>query len=140
MMPVLHSMEVLADAEARTLRFSINLLAPSALDQLRVVVLLERTFDAERAGVARFLHVGEKPFGLVGLRFPNAGRYADAKAFCDAKLTRSGMMVAGERSLLDKADPGTALAASLMRTLYDQPFSDPPHVDETSHRAMPAGS
>ena len=140
MMPVLHSMEVLADAEARVLTFSINLLAPSAIDQVRVVVLLEKTFEGERTGIRRFLHVGEKPFGVVGLRFPNERRYADAKAFCDAKLTKSGMMVAGDRGLLDKADPGTPIAASIMRTIYAEPFSEAPHTAEALHRAMPAGS
>ena len=130
MLPVLHSMEVLTNAEARTLTFSINLLAPSAIDQVRVVVLLEKMFDGERIGIGRFLHVGDKPFGTVGLRFPSVARYGDAKAFCDAKLTKSGMMSAGDRGLLDKADPGTSIAASIMRVIYDRPFSERPRASE----------
>ncbi len=130
MFPVLHSMEVLADAEARVLTFSINLLAPSAIDQLRVVVLLETMFGAERFGIGRFMQVGEKPFGVVKLRFAGAGQYREAKAFCDAKLTKSGMMVAGERGLLDKADPGTGIAASIMRALYAEPLSEAPRAPQ----------
>ena len=130
MTTVLHSMEVLADAEARALTFSINLLAPSAIDQVRVVVLLEKMFEGERFGIGRFYHAMEKPFGVVGLRFPNAGRYGDAKAFCDAKLTKSGMMIPTDRHLLDEADPSTSIAASIMRAIYDRPFSDAPRVVE----------
>ncbi len=85
-------------------------------------------FEGERLGIGRFMHVGEKPFGVVALRFPNVARYADATAFCDAKLTRSGMMIASDRHLLDKADPGTSIAASIMRTIYDQPFSERPRM------------
>ena len=139
MFPVLHSMEVLGDAEARTLTFSINLLAPSAIDQVRVAVLLEKMFDGERFGIGRFMHVGDKPFGVIGLRFPNIARYADAKAFCDAKLTKSGMMRAGDRALLDKADRGTSIAASIMRVIYDQPFSERPRVREKPPLSATAG-
>ncbi len=130
MLPVLHSMEVSADAAARTLTFGVNLLAPSAIDQLRVVVLLQTRFEGERFGVGRFMRPGEKPFGSVGLTFPNGPRFAEAKAFCDAKLTKSGMMVAGDRGLLDEVDPGTSVAASIMRAMYDRPFSDAPRMHE----------
>ena len=132
MFPVLHSMEVRPDAEARTLRFGVNLLAPSAIDQLRVVVLLETMFDGERFGIGRYRREGEKPFGAVGLKFPSAARFDEAKAFCAAKLTRSGMMVADGRDLLDKADPGASVAASIMRAMVDQPFTDAPRVRDTA--------
>ena len=132
MLPVLHSMEVSADAEARTLLFGVNLLAPSAIDQLRVVVLLQARFEGERFGIGRFMRPGEKPFGSIGLKFPNGPRFAEAKAFCDAKLTRSGMMVADGRGLLDEVDPGTGIAASIMRAMYDQPFSDAPRLREAA--------
>ena len=128
MLPVLHSMEVFADAEARALTFGVNLLAPSAIDQLRVVVLVQTMFDGERFGVGRFMRPGDKPFGIVRLRFASAPRLADAKAFCDAKLTKSGMMVAGERGLLDEVDPSTSIAASIMRVMYAEPFSDAPRA------------
>ena len=132
MLPVLHSMEVLADKDARTLIFGINLLAPSAIDQVRVVVFLETRFGGERFGIGRFMRPGEKPFGVVGLRFASAARFDEAKAFCDAKLTRSGMLVAGERGLLDKADSGTSIAASIMRAMYAAPFTDAPRVPDAS--------
>ena len=128
MFPVLHSMEVRPDAAERTLRFGVNILAPSAIDQLRVVVLLQTMFDGERFGFGRYMREGEKPFGAVGLKFASAARFDEAKAFCDANLTRSGMMVAGERHGLDKADPGSTIASSIMRTIYEQPFSDAPRV------------
>ena len=132
MLPVLHAMEVLPDAEARTLVFGVNLLTPGAVDQVRVVVLLETMFDGERFGIGRFMRPGDKPFGSVGLRFASAARFDEAKAFCAAKLTRSGMMVADGRPLLDKADPGASVAASIMRAMVDQPFSDAPRVPDAA--------
>ncbi len=140
MMKVLHSMEVLKDVEARTLTFNINLLAPSAIDQVKFVVLLETMFGGERIGIGRFSHLMDKPFGVVGLKFPSVARCQEAEAFCDAKLTRSGMMIAGDRGMLDKADPGTRVAASIMRDIYAQPFSDPPRVSEPPRRAVIGGA
>ena len=123
-MMVLESMEVHKDDAARALTFHVNLLAPSMLDQLRVVLLLEQKFDGERGDVSRFWRATGKPFGTIALTFPDADRYRGAAAFCDAKLTRSGMIVASDRPSLDVADPGSKSAAAVLRAMYDRPVLD----------------
>ncbi len=123
-MMVLEAMEVHKDDAAHALIFHVNLLSPSMLDQLRVVLLLEQRFDGERSDVSRFWRATGKPFGAIGLKFPDAGRYRDAVAFCDAKLTKSGMIVAGDRPSLDVVDRGSKSAAALLRAMYDRPVLD----------------
>ncbi len=121
---VLEAMEVHKDDAAHALSFHVNLLAPSMLDQLRVVLVLEQRFAGERGDVGRFWRATGKPFGSIVLKFPDADRYRDAVAFCDSKLTKSGMAVAVERPNLDVVDPGSRSAGAMLRAMYDRPVLD----------------
>ena len=122
----LAAMDVHARDEAHVLAFGINMLTPSAHDQVKFVSLLETRFAGEQGGIGRFWRMPGKPFGSVEIRFPDAESYRNAKAFCREKLTRSGMMIASDRAALDDAGDAASKADRLFRRMQAKPIQDRP--------------
>ena len=110
--------------EARVLAFHINMLAPSAHEQIKFVHLVEARFGAEQGEIGRVWRVPTKPFGSVDLRFTNEETYANAKRFCAEKLTASGMMVASDRGALDEQENAAGKADLLFRRMQARPIRE----------------
>ncbi len=120
----LEAMEVHERNEARVLAFLINMLAPSAHEQIKFVHLVEARFGAEQGDIGRVWRAPSKPFGSVDLRFPSEGAYTNAKRFCAEKLTASGMMIAGDRGALDKQENAAGKADLLFRRMQARPIRE----------------